>query len=299
MTSKGRRLSALFLALALIAAGGLLLRRGADRGGVGVTRLTLDGAALRLYRLGDPDPETVVFTEHADGEGGHTHALTLGGQSAAALILAGRDDRAEILAVELARRGVAALVAPGGSGAAAWDWLTEQDFVRLSSVALVAGPGQGAEALALMEALAGSGRECAAAVLMEDASLLAPAAGSPGRNILFLALTEPEPGRVEAFLREEERSPGWIGGYFAEGTARKAVRPVDGRWDGEDALLPVIDWLGSSLGHAIELEDTDRIAADAAACRRWGVVALAAAVPALALAVFPCRKRGKSGTEEL
>jgi len=264
-----------------------------------VTRVTLDGAKLRLYRLGDPAPETVIVTDHADGDGGHTHTLTLGGQSSAALILSGGGDRAEILAAELARRGVASLVVPGGSGEAAWDWLTEQDFVRLSTVALIAGPGQGAETLKMMEALAGSGRESAAAALMEDASLLPSAAESPGRNILFLTLTEPERDALEAFLGEEERSPGWIGGYFAEGTARKAARPVRGRWDDESALLPVIDWLGSSLGHAIELKDTDLIAPGAAACRRWGIAALAGAALAAAGAAIPRRKREKTGTEEL
>ena len=90
-----------------------------------------------------------------------------------------------------------------------------------------------------------------------------------------------------------------IGGYFAEGTARKVIRPVSGKWDDENALLPVIDWLGSSLGHAIELKDTDLIAPGAAACRRWGIAALAGAALAAAGAAIPRRKREKTGTEEL
>lgn len=297
MTQKGRRILPLVLALALALTGGLLLWRGADRDGVGVTRLTLDGTVLRLYRLGDAGSETVILTDHADGDGGHTHTLTLGGQSSAALVLTAPGDRSDALAVELARRGVAVLTAPGGSGAAAWDWLTEQNFVRLSTVALVAGPGQGEEALALMGSLSGGGRECAAAVLMEDASLLSAAAGSPGRNILFLALTEPEPHAVAAFLREEERAPGWIGGYFAEGTARKAVRPVSGRWDDREVLLPVIDWLGSSLGHTIELKDNDLIVGRRLACRRWGAACLAGGALALTCLVLPRRKRKEPGMD--
>ena len=86
MTQKGRRILPLVLALALALTGGLLLWRGADRDGVGVTRLTLDGTVLRLYRLGDAGSETVILTDHADGDGGHTHTLTLGGQSSAALV---------------------------------------------------------------------------------------------------------------------------------------------------------------------------------------------------------------------
>ena len=79
MTPGLRRLLALGLGLALAVTGGALLRRAADRGGVSVTRPDADGADLRLYRLGDGVPETGVLTDHADGEGGHAHVLTLGG----------------------------------------------------------------------------------------------------------------------------------------------------------------------------------------------------------------------------
>ena len=290
MTPGLRRLLALGLGLALAVTGGALLRRAADRDGVIVTKLSPDGAAARLYRLGDGVPETAVLTEHADGEGGHAHALTLGGPAPAALILTAPGDRAETLATELARRGVSVLTADGGA-AGTWDWLTEQDFVRLSSLALIASPGRGAEAAGLLESLAGSGRESAAAVLAGDAALLDTLSASPGRNLLFLTAEEPPRESLEAFLGENERRPGWIGGYFAEGTARKVVRPWSGRWNDPEALGPVIDWLGSSLGHVIELSDEDLLSPGAAVCRRWGTACLVLGGVALAAALPLGRKR--------
>ena len=291
MTKKARRAAALVLALLLVLAGALLLRRGTDRDGVRVESLVLDGVPFRLYRLGEGSGETVILTDHADGDGGHTHALTLGGQSSLALILSAGHDRADALATELARRGVtAAVLAAPGAGLPVWEYLAGREDVRLSAMALVASPDRAGEALALMETLSGSGRESAAAVLMEDAGLLGAASASPGRNILFLSTGEPDPDGVEAFLRETERSPGWIGGYFAEGTARKVVRDVSGRWDEKSALLPVIDWLGSSLGHTIELKDEDLIVPGQTACHTWAVVCLVLAIPALAGAALPRRK---------
>ena len=100
---------------------------------------------------------------------------------------------------------------------------------------------------------------------------------------------EPSAESAEAFLGERERRPGWIGGYFAEGTARKVVRPWSGRWDDPEALQPVIDWLGSSLGHVIELSDEDLLSPGAAVCRRWGTVCLAMGGAALAAGLFHFR----------
>ena len=53
MTKKARRAAALVLALLLVLAGVLLLRRGTDRDGVRVESLVLDGVPFRLYRLGE------------------------------------------------------------------------------------------------------------------------------------------------------------------------------------------------------------------------------------------------------
>ena len=69
-----------------------------------VESLVLDGVPFRLYRLGEGSGEAVILTDHADADGGHTHALTLGGQSSLALILSAGHDRADALATELARR---------------------------------------------------------------------------------------------------------------------------------------------------------------------------------------------------
>ena len=147
------------------------------------------------------------------------------------------------------------------------------------------------QAAGLLESLAGSGRESAAAVLAGDAALLDTLSVSPGRNLLFLTAAEPPREILEAFLGETERRPGWIGGYFAEGTARKVVRPWSGRWDDPEALQPVIDWLGSSLGHVIELSDEDLLSPGAAVCRRWGTACLVLGGAALAAALPLGRKR--------
>lgn len=246
------RLIPLLPALVFFLAAGLLLRPALDRYGVSVTDVALpNGAAARLYRSGDDrQAGPAAFTD----DDGHTHTLAPAGGSAAALLLRERGDGADALAAELARRGVAVLAAaPGADPDRAWEALTESGFARLSSLALLGGES----ALALADRLAGSGKEPAAVVLRGDGALLERAAASRARNILFLTGAEPDPGTLAAFLGEEERKPMAIGGYFAEGTARRAVRPAPGRWDERENLLPVIDWLGSSLGHAVELPDED------------------------------------------
>lgn len=241
----------LLAALVLFLSAGLLLRPSADRYGVSAVKLSLPGGTGILYRSGGARaPGTVTVAD----EDGHTHALTSAGGSAAALLLRERGDGADMLATELARRGVAVLTAaPGTDPAGAWEALTSSGFARLSSLALLGG----GDALTLADRLAGGGKEPAAVVLRGDGALLEQAAASRARNILFLTGDEPDPAVLTAFLGEPERKPMAIGGYFAEGTARRAARPLSGKWDDRETMLPVIDWLGSSLGHAVELPDED------------------------------------------
>ena len=248
-----RRLFLPALAAALLCLAGALFWRSGDLHGASASALSLpDGGTGRIYRSGaGRDAGTLALPEDEDG---HTHTVSVSGGSAAALILTRRGDGSAVLAAELARRGVTAVTMPeSGDASAAWDALAARDDVRLSSLALIGG----AEALDLADALADSGRECAAVILRGDGPLLERAAASKARNILFLTGAEPEKGLVTAFLGEEERKSGDIGGYFAEGTARRVIRPAPERLDREETLLPVIDWLGSSLGHAVELPDGD------------------------------------------
>lgn len=214
-----------------------------------------DTAVGELFSPGKtPGPAALSMPED---EGGHTHAVAAGGS--AALLLTGRKEGGRGLAVELARRGVTALTVPESVSAGdAWDWLTSREFVRLNAAALIAGPSRGEEALALASELSGGGRECAALVLSGGDGLLNAAADCPARNILFLTPEEPAAEAAAAFLGDGE-GPGKIRGYFAEGTARSAVPTGTNRLDDREALLPVIDWLGSSLGHTVELHDEDLI----------------------------------------
>ena len=273
MRDRGR-LALLSAALAFFLAAGLLLRPALDRYGVSVKKLSLPVGTGVLYRSGDERAAGTAILADEDDDG-HVHALTSAGKSAAALLLRERGDGADALAAELARRGVAVLaVSPGTDSDRAWEALTESDFARPSALAVLGG----AEALALADRLAGGAGE-PAAVILRGGGLLEPAASSRARNILLLAENAPDPDLLTAFLGEPERRPMAIGGYFAEGTARRAVRPAAGGWDRRETMLPVIDWLGSCLGHAVELPDDDlptltrkTTRAAAAACAALGAV---------------------------
>ena len=253
---------------ALLAAAALLLPRGAAG-----TKLVLPGGGRAVLYGADTAQAALTVTE----EDGHSHVLDAGGTASAALLLGGRGEGTDALASELARRGVRVLAADAGTDAAeAWDRLVSQPWVRLSSVALVAGPERSKEALRLAESLAGGGREPAALILRGGEALLKEAAHTEARNVLVLVTDEPDAETVEAFLGEEERRPGWIGGYFAEGSARAAVRCGSSRWADKTALMAAIDWLGSTLGHAVELPDDD-LPALAAAHRRTAACIIAGA----------------------
>ena len=236
--------------LLALAAGALLSARRLPEG-VSASEIP----AGTLYSLGEA-PGAAELTLPED-EAGHAHTLTGGGS--AALILADRGENGRGQALELVRRGVTVLLASDKvSAGEAWSWLTSRDFVRIGSVALIAGSSRGAEALTLASDLVGGGRECAALVLAGDDGLLSAAGTSPARNILFLSVSEPSLEAAGAFLGDE-KGPGTIRGYFGEGTARSVVRTGTPRLDAKEALLPVIDWLGSSLGHTVELHDEDLV----------------------------------------
>lgn len=268
---------ALLGACLLLASAGLL-----SEGGVSVQSAALPGGSGKLYL--PAAGESAVLSLHADGEGGHVHEdiAVGGGPFSAALLLRSRLDGGEAAAVELCRRGVAVLLADEDVPAAdAWNWLTEQSFVRVSSVALLAGTGRSGEALELADALVGSGRECAAVILLGDEQLLRGAAGSPCRDLLILTAREPDAGAKGAFFGEDFDPSRVFTGYFSEGTAR-ACEAVGGApaFSDRDVLARIIDWQGSSLGHAVEIPDDDLVYDEILFCRigAWACFALAALV---------------------
>lgn len=291
MADRSRRIWLRVPALALLALAGLLLWRGLDRDGVSAGAVTLPGGeGAKLFLPADSGPVPALSLPAEEGEEDHVHTLSLGGQLSAALVLRAPRDGADGLAVELARRGVAVLAAAPEDAGAAWGWLTGQGFARLSALALLGGE----EALTLADALTGSGRESAAVILRGEEPLLERAASSPARNILFLTPGEPPMETVETFLGEPERKPGAIGGYFAEGTARRVIRRAGERWDGEETLLPVIDWLGSALGHSVELHDDDLILRERRELRTGAAVSAALGLCLAGGSLLPGKKRGEN-----
>ena len=265
MKSKDRLITAL-LCLAFLALGGCLLlaAKGMLRAeGLIVEKVSLpdgDGTLCRpmaIQAQAVPLPEDPDEEAHAD----HAHRVDTGGRCGAALILSGPMDGAEALAKELGRRGVAALI-PGKDvpAAAAWDWLTAQSFVRISSVALIASADRAEEALSLGAALSSTERAAAALIVLGDADTLRRAADHPGRNLLILTGKEPDAEAMTAFLGADYDGRRNLTGYFGEGTAR-AVAAVPGRAAlfSRPALERIMDWQGSTLGHAVELPDSDVI----------------------------------------
>jgi len=177
--------------------------------------------------------------------------------SPSVLLLSHPGDGGRLLAKELTRRGIHVLLAEDASVIFdAWDYLAGNGFARLSSLCLMARGKDIPQALALSEALSGSGKEPAAVVLSgSDVSLAREAAG---RDLLFLTGHTPDAAALADFYGDDTPA-GVISGFFADGSARKvsALRSSVPRWGSRDTMLTVFDWLGSSLGHVIELPDTD------------------------------------------
>lgn len=284
-----RGLRALTLALLFLILGGcLLLAERQIRLSGGETALTaaeLPGGNAALY-LPRAVPVAEALPAHDDeGDDGHRHeAVYTGGKMNAVMILSRGADGASVLAAELSRRGVAALIVNGENGREAWDWLTAQDFVRLSGTALAAPKGRSAEALDLADSLRGTGRECAAVILLGDAGTLRRAGGSDARNVLMFT-GRADPAAEEAFFGSAVDAERGFSGYFSDGSARACVRG-GGSFFSRRTLETVMDWQGSSLGHTVELPDDDLICGKLLLCRAWAGLCLLAAA-----GVLLCRRR--------
>jgi len=250
--------------LALLLLGGCLLLAGAA--------LRRDSGAVRIER-------TEMGTAYFPAEPGAS-------LSPAALLLHSPGDGADTAATELARRGVIALVAGRGTAPEdAWRALLDTNGVRVSAAALLAQGGRCDEALAFLERLAGESRQPAAVILLGNNALPGKAVSSPGRNMLLLTGREAPLEDRAAFLgsREAAERPRGISGYFGQGDARgvEALGGLSPIFARRDALLRLIDWQGSSLGHAITLADDDLLGGSAAFCRAAGyiVILLGLALP--------------------
>lgn len=271
-------LAAAFLLLGgclLAAASGLLGAEGVEIRSVGPGRLYLPAAG-----------ESVTLTAHADGEGGHVHADAAvdGGRFNAAVLLRGRFDGAGAAAAELSRRGVAVLLADRDvSAAEAWDYMLSQRFTRLSAAALMAGTDRAREALSLADSLVGGGRECAAVMVLGDEDTVRAGAAARCRNLLVLTSRPASDEAYLAFFGSASAAARGFEGYFSEGTARAAEAVGGGpRFSDAGVLARIIDWQGSSLGHAVELPDDDVIYKDMT-CYRWCAWACFAAAAAALL----------------
>ena len=272
---KGERLTAALLSLVFLALSGCLLLAGEGilrDEGVSVLRVASGGVRGTLFLPALLPEQTVTIPEED-----HAHRVTTGGRCAAALVLAGRFDGARTLAAELARRGVAALIPDGNVPASeAWEWLSGQPFVRESSVALIAAESRAAAALSLGRTLAPTDRAAAAAILRGEEDTLRLAADYPGRNLLILTDREPAEEAKAAFFGADYDAGRRFSGYFSEGTARAAVT-VPGRLSARPALVTVMDWQGSALGHAVELADDDVICGRVVCCRIGAALCVGAA----------------------
>ena len=252
----------LILVIALVLLGGALLPFGIlyGRSGVTVERVR-EGAISRTVYRPDVSRERLVPT---------------------AVIVGRASDGGAALALELARRGVTTALCPDvPSAEAAWDILASEEHTLLASMGLIGIGGGTEELLAFAESLVGLGRECAALCLLSDEVTPEEADSSAARNVLLItAAAEDEP----------------IRGYFSDGSARRvAALPL--RADTREALLLLIDWLGSSLGHSIGLEDADLTVLPRRALLTAGTLSLGAGI-ALG-AVTLSRKKKDSETNKI
>ena len=152
------------------------------------------------------------------------------------------------LASELSRRGYVAAAVSARQAEAALNWMTRQDRILAERLALV---GRGEDILPLQTE---TGNIQAAVGLGFDTL--------PGEaseyNCLLFAADAPSAEELAHFLccEESKAELGRIRGYFMSENAR-CLYLTDGRpaFRDEDVQIRLFDWLGSSLGHRIELPD--------------------------------------------
>ena len=234
--------------------------------GVRTVDAELPGGRGTLYLPGAVS--TVTLPAHEEGE----ETLTTAGTVSGALILSHWPDGARAAATELCRRGVAVLIVTDGTDAqTAWDWLLSRPEVRSDSAAILSGDRRAVEALA--------GEE----------TLVKAATGSPAANLLVLTGQEASPEDLAAFYGAREDACRGFTGFFSEKTARAAaaVGGDEAAFYRRSVMTRTLDWLGSCLGHRVELADDDLLWGRVLGWRIAGGLCFLAALKTLA----GCRKR--------
>ena len=278
------------IALLFAALGGCLLLAGRGMrtsGGVLTETAELPGGKAALYC-----PAEAAGPAEAEDEDGHVYIARPGG----ALILSGTLDGADLLAVELARRDVTVLMADRDTdAAAAWDWFLDPEGAGVDRAILISSSRRAGEAVALASERAGTDTACAGLILLADREDVGTAAGYPGRNLLLLTDANLSDGEKAAFFGSETDAAAGFSGYFGDGSARALESgTLLCTFTGRDAMLRVIDWQGSCLGHFRELADDDLVYPGIRFCRiAAGCCFLLAAVQG-GLAVRAARRRDKA-----
>ena len=284
---RGELLQRLGLAAVFVLLGICLLISGREvlaAEGVRTVDAELPGGRGTLYLPGAVS--TVTLPAHEEGE----KTLTTAGTVTGALILSHWPDGARAAATELCRRGVAVLIVTDGTDAqTAWDWLLFRPEVRSDSAAILSGDRRAGEALALAASAAGTPRECAGVVLAGEETLVKAAAGSPAANLLVLTGQEASPEDLAAFYGAREDARRGFTGFFSEKTARAAaaVGGDEAAFYRRSVMTRTLDWLGSCLGHRVELADDDLLWGRVLGWRFAGGLCFLAALKTLA----GCRKR--------
>lgn len=252
----------------------------------------LSDAGVRREPAGLPDGRAELWapgsdlrvTAPADDEDGHGHGLDIE-SGGAALVLTGAFDGSRSLAAELARRGVTVLLYGGKDADGAWKHLRELRGEH-GAMALLAGTDRAQEALVLAGRLWSDGERPAAVMLLGDEDVLRAAADYPGGNILILTRSQPDGDCLKAFYGSEAAAERGFDGYYGEGTARACAWDRDfGSFARRETLMRVADWKGSTLGHAVELPDSDLIFKKTVLCRAGAAVCLFLALGAAASGV--------------
>lgn len=246
----------------------------------GAGYLVRDGGAVDVSRVRGEDFSAVLYRPASATEADPAPAVLVAG-------LKSPERRA--LAMELSRRGwVALTAAEAEEGSAALAWLEKQPFVRSQRLA-VAGDEY---ALILGEDGGGSVR---AVIALWDESFSRQWEELP--NLLLFAECAPAGQELAAFLRcgEDRARPEDIQGYFYEETAR-CLRITEGAPSFRDPAVQaaVFDWLGSSLGHRLEIPDSAQ-RWQAAEGLRIGAICCAGVCTLSVLPVCPWKKK-KTGS---
>ena len=223
-------------------------------------------------------------TAPTDGEDGHDHPLDIE-SGGAALVLSDAFDGSRSLAAELARRGVTVLRWGGRDAESAWRYLRELRGDH-SAMALLAGTDRAEEALALAGRLWSDGERPAAVILLGNETILRAAGDYPGGNMLILTRTEPVMDCLTAFYGSRAAAERGFDGFYGEGTARACAWSRDfGSFARQETLMRTVDWKGSTLGHTVEMSDSDLVFRSIVLCRLGAAVCLLLALGAAAAEV--------------